>query len=98
MDATPGSFRLRKMVQGGKYPPLLQIGIQHLPSADGRWKLCCHAHDSDARDSCKLFFGRGLFYMSYCGAIFWVKPILLELVVLRPFVLDASAITILPTK
>ena len=48
-------------------PPLLKIGVHLLPSAVRLWRLCCHAHDSDARDIFQLFFGRSLFYMSFCS-------------------------------
>ena len=75
-------FGKHKMVQGGKYPSLLQIGAFSFCRAAvgaGDWRLCCRAQDSDARDICQLFFGRSLFYMSYCGAIFSARPIYLSL-------------------
>ena len=63
--------------------PLLQIGVQLLPSAGGRWRLCCGAQDSNARDISQLFLG---------------DAYLLELVVLHLFVLVTLGIQIPSTE
>ena len=48
--------------------PLLKIGVRLPPSAVRLWRLCCRAHDSDARDIYQLFFGRRLFKTSILKA------------------------------
>ena len=84
------------MVQGGKY--LSPAPNWRSASAGGRWRLCCRAQDSNARDVSQLFFGRSLFYMSYCGAICFGEAYLLQLVVLHPFFLVALDIKFPSTK